>query len=145
MNRDHLAELYALDEFDWIVEDGADEARIIADTYRAYAAEIAKMKMWVYTDLRSQARIATDAMTGIATLKAALQKQDRTLSWLARHIGISRAGVHAWKRVPLRWTAAVSELTGVSEWQLLKDTRRRPDDEGRPAVLVTPEGFARAA
>lgn len=44
MNRDHLAELYALESFTWIAEDLTDPQRIIADTHAAHTADIADLK-----------------------------------------------------------------------------------------------------
>lgn len=73
---DRFAELAAIEDFDWIVEDDAEE-RILADTHAAYAGEIAALRaeyalgvdpervgfefgtdgsLWVRTDLRSAAR-----------------------------------------------------------------------------------------
>lgn len=66
-----LAELMALDNFDWIVEADADDKQIIADTHAHNAKSIAALKrrngfdeirfgldgsVWGWTDMLSPAR-----------------------------------------------------------------------------------------
>ena len=45
-----LAELVALDSFEWIVEDFADPERILADTHAHYAPQITALKSSIAPD-----------------------------------------------------------------------------------------------
>ncbi len=56
------------------------------------------------------------ALTGIEAVKAALVERapgERTLAWVAKELGISRAAPGQWDKIPEKHIARIAEITGV--------------------------------
>lgn len=51
--------------------------------------------------------------------------QRRAVTRIAEAVGISRAAVSQWQRVPERHVDAVARVTGIPPWQLRPDLYRR--------------------
>lgn len=64
------------------------------------------------------------ALTGIEAVKAALAARvpgERTLAWVAKQLGISRAAPGQWDDIPEKHIKRIAEITGVSPSVLRPD------------------------
>lgn len=44
---------------------------------------------------------------------ATLERDNRSLSDVARHLGLRRQSVYVWQDIPIEWIAAISEYSGI--------------------------------